>query len=496
VTVDIVPLLPFLVAGMLLAVARPTMGILLPIVFHPLTLVRLSIGPLPTTALELLILSVVAGVWLGTLNARTPQGGNRQQISPFSGLCIALFLLAATVSVFVSPHLRGSGGVWKAMIVDPILFALTLSTLLRNDRGLLRKRVILALVLGGLVSLGASVVVGGVGRDFGRFRGIYDVPNSLALVLAPLTTLSVVVGVLTPSLRFRLLARGVAGVFAVGLLLTQSLAGLLAVIVAVLIGGSLIGGPRKTILFLALLLAVAGFSWQWQSGKLSHMFQPVSSSIVARQEIWRVSWALIEEHPALGTGLGTFEPAYQQKLAELLKKESGVFPLEWVVRDPHNIVLSFWLHTGLLGLGAMGALSAVAFRRWFLAARSWRRGFRSDTTLVALSMGGGFLTLLLFGAFDVPYWKNDLALLWWVYLLVSITRGKLSPASLSPLKPDRLLNFGSSSCVNCELIVFRSTHAMSARRSPMIERWMISFPLCAIAALPAETKYAYAPMPM
>jgi hypothetical protein len=32
-------------------------------------------------------------------------------------------------------------------------------------------------------------------------------------------------------------------------------------------------------------------------------------------------------------------------------------------------------------------------------------------------LGVALLTLIIFGLFDVPYLKNDLALIWWVLLL-------------------------------------------------------------------------------
>jgi len=137
---------------------------------------------------------------------------------------------------------------------------------------------------------------------------------------------------------------------------------------------------------------------------------------------------MIKQHPILGTGLGTFEPNYQNELRQILKREKQqmffactLYPvpcvIEWVVRDPHNIILSFWLNTGLLGLLAMALLIVNKIRTTFDILRKAKRDTIFKNNIHQIMLGTGLITLIIFGFLDVPYWKNDLALLWWIYLL-------------------------------------------------------------------------------
>ncbi len=435
--------LPLLLGGaaaLLFAIRSPRLAILLPLVFHAAYLLRSSVGSYPTTGLEILLVAVVAGAWVSLASSPVPAA--RTALVPWRVLgklptvLLAVFLSAATLSVFVSPHARTSLGVWKAMVVEPLIYAITLVTVFtskRRDNWPIARAdalhpVIVALVLGGLVSVGISLAIPQFGVDFGRFRGIYDVPNSLALVVAPLVTLTTVASLALPASRGRLLFSGSAVVFAVALLVTQSLAGVLAVALSLGYSALRFRASRRRLVILLFTFAASAALWQAASGKLPHVVSPVSSSLRARVEIWSVSWALIKDHPILGVGLGTFEPAYQAKLRELLAEQSNTrslvpqpplnLPLEWVVRDPHNIILSFWLNTGLLGLLSLSALLALALRR------SWvqdpRTSASDPVSLLDSLLSPVVLTLLFFGLLDVPYWKNDLAVLWWVLLVVGI----------------------------------------------------------------------------
>jgi O-antigen ligase len=442
----------FAAAVFLYALRRPERGILLPLVFHSLYLVRSHIGVLPTTGLEVLMISCLLGVLVGSPGVmRTVL----LAMSPRVRLLLALFLVAATLSAIIAPHPRTAWGVWKAMVVEPMLYATVLATLLHRRRVSVPS-VAWALVAGGLASVSASLVAGNFGPDFSRFRGIYDVPNSFALVLAPLTIVALTLALHSSASRARRAAGVCTAVFGGVLIATQSLAGIAACAVTALLVSRrsqqsrwVAGGVLAFVLVSALVFGA--------SGRLSHLFDPVSSSIRARAQLWQVSVALIRDHPLLGTGLGTFEPAYQEKLHAFMKQARSqphfaeaprgkqpvasstcallatsyclLPPLEWVVRDPHNILLSFWLNTGVLGLISMGGLSYLVLRArsqpHFAEAPRDKQPVASSTSsptaywLLTTGFQAALLTLLVFGLFDVPYWKNDLALLWWAYLLTA-----------------------------------------------------------------------------
>lgn len=436
-TFSLVALIPFVLAVVLLALTFPRVAILLPLVLHPLFLLRASVGAFPTTALELLLAGVLLGVWGGSMLRRKTREMAAGISAQFGWLLVplGLFLLAATVAATISPQPRAAWGVWKAMVAEPLAYVLTLSLFTR--RAAERGRVILALLGGGLLTLAASLVFGGMGVDFQRFRGIYDVPNSLALVLAPLVTLALVLALLLPRGFPRLLSALAAGAMSLGLLATQSSAGVAAAALSLGSVGLRLSRVRSALLFCALLFGAAGVLWQQTSGKLPHALSPVSSSWIARREIWRVSALLLRDHPLAGVGLATFEPAYQQKLRDLLAAGDAFLsspPLEWVVRDPHNIALSFWLQTGLLGVSAMLVLCVAGLAYWRRSLRAWARGEATADAAITIGGGSALAAVLLFGMLDVPYWKNDLALLFWVYLAVLLL-GRRAGTPASPALP-------------------------------------------------------------
>ncbi|MDO8511841.1 MAG: O-antigen ligase family protein [bacterium] len=438
--ITLFPAILIFMACFLFALTRPKIAIYLPLVFSSAYLVKAQIFGLPSTLLEIILVAVLLGVWVEfVINHRTDPGteqpcsvpGSVRVVSRSTIIFCGLFLIGATISALIAPHPYTAWGYWKAMVVEPILYALTLFFLVEKEKR--AEGIVRALLLGGLVSVILSLFTMGFGVDFGRFKGIYDVPNSLALIVAPLCAMSLVGSLLSWRGRFglpatdpgteqgcsvpgsvRLVARHklvfalLAVVFGSVLIATQSLAGIIAVAIAVLVIILMENKGWKGFLVIALLI-VLGLGLQISTGKLSHLFNQQSSSFIAREQIWYTASRMIKQHPILGTGLGTFEPSYQDELRRFSNFDL-ISPLEWVVRDPHNVVLSFWLNTGLLGLGAMVVLLVLALKRLIVALKETHDQYR-------IMFGVALLTLIIFGLFDVPYWKNDLALIWWVYLL-------------------------------------------------------------------------------
>jgi O-antigen ligase len=532
-------LVSILVAVFLFSLWRPKMAIFLPIIFHLSFLVKTRFFFIPSTGLEVLIVGVLAGVWAGAflqairrykrqrylshletgcLKAAHPREGgdlgekkrallkqetrfphargwyecvffsNRYLFTIIA--LISLFIISSTVSAIIAPHFDTAWGAWKAFIIEPILYAITLIYFVKKYN--LWSRLIASLLAGGMLSCLFSLVFWRFGADFWRFRGIYDVPNSLALLLAPLLVVAVLVFSThfhyesflqkQESVIFRykkwFLSIAVC-IFGVLLLATQSIAGVVSVAAAFLLIYFLKKRFNRRVVAGVLIIILLAIGTQFYSGKIPHLLNQTSSSLVAREQIWIVSGVLVKDNVLFGTGLGTFEPAYQEKLKTLNPNFGSSGILEWVVRDPHNIFLSFWLNTGLLGLLSMILLVVIGIKRFFWATRPfsntgseslsyfplirgikgvWRRiiartplrlplsGERHDASLPRLGrhqapqargrgqaliegeqqiqcrtiIGAALLTLIIFGLFDVPYWKNDLALLWWVYLASAI----------------------------------------------------------------------------
>ncbi len=133
------------------------------------------------------------------------------------------------------------------------------------------------------------------------------------------------------------------------------------------------------------------------------------SSLASRIMIWQSSAKMISDHPFFGIGPGNFQTTY---LAY-----QHYFPpyLEWAVPHPHNLYLAFWLQTGIIGL--IGFLILIVL--WIRSLLCTRTDIPKKAS-VKWTLVGIFITLLLIGLLDTPYWKNDLAYQFWLLMALGL----------------------------------------------------------------------------
>jgi len=386
----------------LLARRHPTVATTILVGILPTYLIRFTIVSLPTNLLEVSTLAVL----LGALSAPKIRSRWQQKLRSIPLLLAAgsaLILASAIIGTIVSAQTQVSLGILKSWFIIPMLIGLLI--VLSKP---LRRNIIWALVIAGTTTALIALTQFQVGS---RLTGIYDVPNSLALYLVPLTVLALW---LIPRHPIYLLA---AGAMYLALLGTHSVAGIVVPIIVMILGLSL-WRTRPTrlyvsIILIGLILSTLAISL---SGKLDYLTQPIRdgsahSSLTVRRQLWSVSWDLIRAHPLVGLGLGQFEPHYQQQLHQRFNiAESGprgaASPLrEFVFRDPHNWIAAWWLNTGLLGLIGFITLSGTAL---------WSR--RASNNIYIQSLVLTLLAILIHGLVDTIYWKNDLAAFYWIVI--------------------------------------------------------------------------------
>ncbi len=390
---------------------------LLPL-FFPLYLVRFevgvpSLGAVPTTLLEVLVWMTAVlgiGIWAGYgfrgVWHRIWADGWSGPIGP-----VLLFLIAATFSMLLVPadSARIAQGIWKGWIVMPLVyFAMVYGARFTHREWTISKYALLG--SGAAVALGAllQMATGEYRTWDGRASGPFESANYLSLYLGPLVVLGVHQAKRTfqkcPSLWGKVISMVLVGILAVALYGTKSYAAFIAVLAGLAVylffAEFSVKARWRLVLtgvgILALLLVT-----QWNSPKFQQFidFEERSSSTV-RLEVYRVAWAMIKEHPVAGIGLGQFEVQYALQAPKVL----GHAPYEWVMLHPHNLALAFWLNTGLLGLMAMVWL--VAGMVW----RAFRAGPRKEARFLMLAL---LTVVVVHGLFDTPFFKNDLAYLWW-----------------------------------------------------------------------------------
>ncbi len=155
----------------------------------------------------------------------------------------------------------------------------------------------------------------------------------------------------------------------------------------------------SVIIFLVMVLGV----YLIDPGKFSdvgQLAQRNSSSV--RMEVYTIALHLLQNNWFFGIGLGQFPALYQLQAPGVL----GHAPYEWNMLHPHNIFLATWLNTGLIGFLGFFTLLGYVFTNWKV-----HRKHRLTTVVFAM-----ILIQLLHGLVDTPFYKNDLAYLFWTLL--------------------------------------------------------------------------------
>ena len=373
----------------------------------PTYVIRWHIGFYPTTLLENAILITLVIFAVELLRSRTPLIWR----SPFT-LPALLFIVAGAIAVLAAPSRTAGLGLYRAYIIEPIAFGLVLTNVLRTPRRA-------ALVAAGL-GLGAAVA--GLANSYVVLSGlinhtydvavtppvvIYSTANAVALYIVPVTALAISLALYASSPAERL---GGAAMVVVGTIVTAlsfSRGGYLA-LAAVVLGAVLLHRRRLLLLGLALVgLAGVAVIPPIRHRILIETQNVYGNTIQSRLDLWTAAVKLIEHRPLFGAGLSGF-----QQMSAPYYTHFHTFA-DFI--DPHNIVLNFWVETGLLGLIAFTWIMVVGFRTSWLGWREGPAGWRAYHLGVLLAL----VAVVVHGMVDVPYFKNDLSLLFWT--LIGIT---------------------------------------------------------------------------
>lgn len=79
---------------------------------------------------------------------------------------------------------------------------------------------------------------------------------------------------------------------------------------------------------------------------------------------------------------------------------------------PHNIILTFWRETGLLGLASFAWIMITGFTQAWKGWRTDAAGWRPIELGIVLAP----VAVVVHGLVDVPYFKNDLSLEFWALM--------------------------------------------------------------------------------
>lgn len=392
-------------------------GILLALL--PAYQLRFSVAGLPSTVLEVVLLAAVlgAGIHWTTKRSAFPR------LSPWTIGVALLWLVIGGLGVAFAQDTLVALGLYRAYVVEPLLTLPLWIAIWQEERE--RRRLLLVisvqLALLGIVALLQRLhVVSGlepwISETPQRVTSLFPYPNAAALYAAPLAAL--LAGIfLTVQAKNRwektLWIIGiVGGIFTC--VLAYSRGALFALgIVALVLGAwskrRFVWWGMCAALIATLMLIPA------TRAKFTSVITMRDTSTDVRSVLWQGTWRLLEAQPITGAGLGGFPQLYAKyKLPQHVE----------LLTYPHNILLNVWVELGILG--AVFTLGVVF---WLVFALFRRLRTHDPWAVGALT---AWIVVLVHGLVDVPYFKNDLAVLTVLLLVIATSHtwpnNKIPPA--------------------------------------------------------------------
>ncbi len=396
----------------------------------PSYIIRTTLFTIPVTFLELMIVGLFI-IWIIT-EKQYPWlllKKNLPHVNPVPiayRLAITVILLAAIVSVVISPDLRSSLGIWKAYFLEPIMLFLVIMHTIKLREQIYDLIDVLGFITLLLFPLALYQILTGhtIPLEFWanpatrRITTIFGYPNANSLLLAPIVALYG--GYLLKRESWGKTIYKLAVIITGGLIIfwarTDGALLALALVALYLIGTKI---RWKKTYWSAVLIGIIALGWlllsssKWQTQwhRISHNTLALSSSsLEIRINQWRETMKLLQTQPLFGSGLVGYQTALEPFHAN---------PFIEIFLYPHNIFLNFWVELGLVGL--LGFI----YLGWLL----WQ-SLRKKTAnhLLSTMLAASWLTLLIHGLVDVPYFKNDLSVLFWLLVALTIITAN-SPAS-------------------------------------------------------------------
>lgn len=418
---DIILLTIFYLLFVILSWKKPVWAVYLTLVSLPLYVFRFHLGSIPMTFLEGMILLLFVVFLIKSLRQKKPgEVWKKIYTCPFFGPGV-LLLVAATVSVFVSPDIKAALGIWKAYFIEPILFMIVVANVIK-DKKQFRNMIWSLGIAGAWISiLGVVQYLTGLGipapwheEGARRITSLYEYPNAVGLFLAPVLTL--LLGIIITQVKFFkpkniwwFILIILLALFAV---LASVSEGAWLAIAAGVTFCFLFTRFRKIFLVLLVVLVLLVFAIPQARDYVLPIitFQDVSGDV--RLVMWQGTWNLLKARPFEGAGLAGFSILYEQ--FRLIKHTEFLM-------YPHNILLNFWAETGLIGLIAIV---------WIIIKYFWE-GIKLIKAKVedyqyAIILMGVMVAILVYGIVDAPYFKNDLSVMFWLWLVMLVLVGRLS----------------------------------------------------------------------
>ena len=276
-----------------------------------------------------------------------------------------------------------------------------------------------------------------------RITSIYPYPNAVGLYLAPILVLAITLLAWQLSVM-KLRRKCHSALDAESSVLGKShqyrtfvFVGIVSSVSIVLLAAIVFAKTEAALVALAVSGALWGFFWSLKSRRVTLVFcvfvifsifisPPLAKTLneklffkdwsgLVRKSMWRETIPMIRDNQILGAGFS----GYQEKMKGY-QKDTFIEIFQY----PHTLILNFWSEMGILGLIAFELLVGWYFfilTKTLFVLRKLPQGDEKNF-MRAVAAGSIFAmsTILIHGLVDVPYFKNDLAIFFWMLIGLAV----------------------------------------------------------------------------
>lgn len=444
-------LIIFTLLFVIFAYYRPKLAVLLTIIALPSYLIRFKVAGLPTTLLEAMI-AINFCVWFfqnAVPNLSTwIKNKAKRNAYPFS-IEIILILIISFISVLIAGFQTNALGLWKAYFIDPILFFIVICNYFQTKLELnkIYWSLLISSALVALFAIFQKITGLFIDNPFWaneatrRVVSFFGFPNAVGLFLAPLSLLFI--GWLFSNLENKKSWLTLKNIIITLIIIMSWLAiyfaksegALIAVTASVFIFLFLSGYKQKIItgILSIIILIVLIFSGSIRSFFIEKITLNDLSGQIRKQQWIETITMLRDGRFISGAGLSQYplviKPYHQEGIFynsdNLPNFDSQVYgsstlrtkywqPVE-IYLYPHNIILNFWTELGLVGV----LVFAWLMGKYFYLLRKLIKNFRSSKEkYLYIGLFCSMTAIIIHGLVDVPYFKNDLSVVFWLLLAI------------------------------------------------------------------------------
>ncbi len=444
---------------------RPDWALYIIIFALPSYLIRFSVAGIPFTILELMILLSFAS-WIFDIlaaykfNLKHYWRERKTRVPYPFRLEIALWLVIAYLAAFIAGFDASALGIFKAYFFEPVLFFILVINILGKDKKAIKKIIFslaTAAILVSLLAIYQKVTGNLISNEFWaaaatrRATSFFGFPNAIGLYLGPIVVL--LASYLYKEIFYHEYERKLlaVGYIAISLVLSilaiyaaKSEGALIGIIAAAAVYGLLADRKLRQVTITAIVISITiifstptitnyvknKITLNDLSGQIRRQQWIETKKMMVNDNIWLWGTGLsgYQSHVAPYHQEGIFvkndDPNWLQNIRNSAEYRQKVWQPTEIYMYPHNVFLNFWTELGLLGLLLFvwiiikyGIKAIVVFQK--------EKSNHQHDAYLTLGLFAALVAIIVHGLVDVPYFKNDLSVFF--FLLLALLGLRLLP---------------------------------------------------------------------